>query len=205
MRKTQLAIKQMVDIVGSMIGLIVLSPLFLIIAVAIKLDSEGPVFFKQERLGKDGRVFRIIKFRTMVVNAEQLGAGVHLGKDDDRITEVGRFLRKYSLDELPQLINVARGEMSLVGPRPLLPRFPKTYDEYTRDERLRFIMKPGMSGLAQVNGRGSLSWEEKFIYDARYVREYSLRLDCKILIKTVSCIIRPKGIYKDESGNEYEH
>ena len=201
MRKLNLVIKRIIDIIASVVGLILLMPLFIIIAVLIKLTSKGPVFFRQKRLGKKGIVFKIYKFRTMIDNAEKLGDGIHITKNDDRITSIGRILRKYSLDELPQLINVLRGEMSLVGPRPLLTNEPKEYSMYTSEEKIRFMMKPGITGLAQINGR-SLTWEEKFVYDKQYVENFSLIMDLKILIRTIGQVIFPKNIYKDEKNNE---
>lgn len=171
-------IKRLIDFWASLFGFILLSPLFLVIAVAIKLDSPGPVFFRQERVGKDGRVFKIFKFRTMVVNAEKMGAGVFVEKEDPRITRVGKWLRNTSLDELPQLINVLRGEMSLVGPRPTLPYQVERYDER---QRRRLLMRPGITGWVQVNGRNSLTWPEKIELDIWYVEHWSLWLDLRIL------------------------
>jgi len=198
MSNINLFIKRLIDIFGSLVGMIITSPVLIIIAVLIKLTSKGSVFYIQDRLGKDGVTFKIIKFRTMVENAENIGSGIHVTENDSRITKIGRFLRKYSLDELPQLFNVLKGDMSLVGPRPLLTHFPKTFDEYDEKERLRFKMKPGITGLAQINGRGSLSWDEKFSYDIRYVSRYSLKIDILILFKTIGCLIKPKNIYKSE-------
>lgn len=194
-----LMIKRLIDFWGSLFGLILISPLFLVVAVAIKLDSPGPVFFRQERAGKDGRVFKIFKFRTMVVNAEKMGAGVFVEKEDSRITRVGKLLRDTSLDELPQLINVLRGEMSLVGPRPTLPYQVERYDE--RQKR-RLLLRPGITGWAQVRGRNSLTWPEKIELDIWYVENWSLWLDLKILCKTIYAIFNKQNLYSGLKGDQ---
>lgn len=188
-------LKRVVDLVGSLIGLIVLSPLFLLIALLIKFDSEGPVFFKQERIGKNGEPFILYKFRTMVKNAESKGSGVFTEEKDPRITRIGSILRKTSLDELPQLINVLKGEMSLVGPRPPVPYHPYEYKDYPDKYKVRFNLKPGITGLAQVNGRNNLSWEERFEYDLEYVRKQNLFIDIKIMVKTFFKIANQTGLY----------
>jgi len=190
-----LILKRVVDLVGSLIGLIVLSPLFLLIALLIKFDSEGPVFFKQERIGKNGEPFILYKFRTMVKNAESKGSGVFTEEKDPRITRIGSILRKTSLDELPQLINVLKGEMSLVGPRPPVPYHPYEYKDYPDKYKVRFNLKPGITGLAQVNGRNNLSWEERFEYDLEYVRKQNLFIDIKIMVKTFFKIANQTGLY----------
>ncbi len=192
-------IKRLIDFWASLFGLILLFSLFLVIAVAIKLDSPGPVFFRQERVGKDGRVFKIFKFRTMVVNAEKMGAGVFVEKEDPRITRVGKWLRNTSLDELPQLINVLRGEMSLVGPRPTLPYQVERYDER---QRRRLLMSPGITGWAQVNGRNSLTWPEKVELDIWYVEHWSLWLDLKILWKTFFTMFKKEDLYPGLKGDQ---
>ena len=162
----------------------------------IKLDSKGPVFFKQERVGKDGELFTIYKFRTMVENAENKGAGYRVKNKDPRITKIGNFLRKASLDELPQLINVLKGNMSLVGPRPTLAFQVKDYNEY---QKQRLKVKPGITGLAQVNGRASLDWEERIEYDIRYIENRSFILDLKIIFKTFIVLFRNDNIYADKN------
>ncbi|MCK8816298.1 sugar transferase [Natroniella sulfidigena] len=177
-------IKRVVDFIGSLFGLIILFPLFILIGVAIKLDSKGPIFFKQDRLGKDGQVFKIYKFRTMVQNAEDKGSGLFTSKGDPRITKVGKFLRKTSLDELPQLINVIKGEMSLVGPRPPVPYHPYEYNEYSEEQKLRFCVLPGITGYAQIKGRNHLSWDSRIEKDIWYVRNYSIFLDIRIILFT---------------------
>ena len=196
MKVVNLFIKRLIDIFGSLIGLIVFSPIFLIISILIKLTSEGPVFFTQERLGKDGKGFKIIKFRTMVVNAENIGDGLSVkSEDDDRITKIGKFLRATSLDELPQLWNVLIGDMSMVGPRPPVPYHPYRYSEYDDFQRRRFLMKPGMTGLAQVTVRNSVPWDERILIDVEYVDRFNIWLDIKILFKTLQKIFKRESIY----------
>jgi len=196
-RKVNLLIKRFVDILGSFIGIIILSPLFILVAICIKVTSEGPVFFKQKRLGKDGKVFDIIKFRTMIVNAEKIGDGLTVKSEDDpRITKVGKLLRKTSLDELPQLINVLKGDMSLVGPRPPATYFPYDgYENYPEWAKRRFDMRPGMTGLAQITVRNSVVWDKRIVIDNIYIDEFNILLDTKILLLTVARIIKPQSIY----------
>lgn len=195
MRKFNLFLKRLIDIFASLIGLILISPLLIIIAIAIKLTSEGPVFFKQERLGKDGKIFKIIKFRTMVVNAEKIGTGIFVKSDDKRITKVGKFLRSTSLDELPQLFNVLFGDMSLVGPRPPVPYHPYKYEDYSEFQKKRFKMKPGMTGLAQVTVRNSVDWDKRILIDVQYVEKFNILLDIKILFKTFLKVFKRESIY----------
>ncbi len=196
MRAVNVFIKRVVDLLGSIIGGIIISPFLLIIALLIKLTSKGPVFFKQQRLGKDGKIFNILKFRTMVVNAENIGDGLFVKTgQDNRITKVGKFLRGTSLDELPQLWNVIAGDMSLVGPRPPVPYHPYRYDEYSDFQRKRFEMRPGMTGLTQVTVRNSVPWDERIRVDVKYVENFSIWLDIKILFKTVKKIFRKESIY----------
>ncbi|MCL5981599.1 MAG: sugar transferase [Firmicutes bacterium] len=192
-------IKRLMDFWGSLFALMLISPFFLVVAVAIKLDSSGPVFFRQERAGKDGRVFKIFKFRTMVVDAETMGAGVFVEKEDSRITKVGKWLRDTSLDELPQLINVLLGEMSLVGPRPTLPYQVERYDER---QRQRLLLRPGITGWAQVSGRNSLTWPEKIELDIWYVENRSLRLDIRILWQTIYVIFDKQDLYSGLKGDQ---
>jgi len=196
-RKVNLLIKRFVDILGSFIGIIILSPLFILVAICIKVTSEGPVFFKQKRLGKDGKVFDIIKFRTMIVNAEKIGDGLTVKSEDDpRITKVGKLLRKTSLDELPQLINVLKGDMSLVGPRPPATYSPYDgYENYPEWAKRRFDMRPGMTGLAQITVRNSVVWDKRIVIDNIYIDEFNILLDTKILLLTVARIIKPQNIY----------
>jgi lipopolysaccharide/colanic/teichoic acid biosynthesis glycosyltransferase len=194
-------LKRAFDFAASLLGLIILSPLFLIIAVLIKLDSKGPVVFKQERVGKDGELFTIYKFRTMVENAENMGAGYRVKNKDPRITKIGNFLRKTSLDELPQLINIVKGEISIVGPRPTLEYQVKEYNEY---QWQRLKVKPGVTGLAQINGRQSLTWKGKIDYDVQYVNNRSFLLDLKIIFKTFFILFDTSTTHKEELKKEDE-
>ena len=197
MRKINLCIKRCIDFVGSLIGIIILSPVFLVIAIMIKTSSEGPVFFKQERLGKDGKVFKIIKFRTMIVNAEHIGDGLRVREGDDpRITKIGRVLRKTSLDELPQLLNVLNGSMSLVGPRPHATYHPYAgYKAYPDWAKKRFQLRAGITGLAQATVRNSASWDERIRIDNQYVDRFNIWLDIKILCMTVMRVVKSEDIY----------
>jgi len=191
-------LKRMIDVVVSGIGLIILFPIFVIIGIFIKLDSKGPVFFVQERAGKDGRIFKAYKLRTMVDNAEKIGLGYEIAKDDNRITRVGKNLR-WGIDELPQLINVFKGEMSIVGPRPALPH---QVEKYSEQGRRRLEVKPGITGWALVNGRNSLSWPERIKLDIWYIDNWSIWLDLKILFKTVWVVIFTReGIYGKDGIN----
>ena len=190
----QRAIKSAADGFGSVVGLVLLSPLFIITAVMIKLDSSGPVFFKQQRVGKNGKIFSIFKFRTMIEDAEKQGKGYLVEKDDFRITQVGKLLRRFSLDELPQLINILQGDMSLVGPRPTLQY---QVDQYNERQRLRLNMKPGLTGWAQVHGRNELSWPERIEYDIHYIEQWELWLDIKIIFKTIAVLFNKHGVYTD--------
>jgi len=196
MKYLNLFLKRLIDLVGSGIGLIIISPFLIIIALLIKTTSPGPVFFFQERLGKNGRVFKIIKFRTMVVNAEKLGDGLRVKDDSDsRITKIGRFLRSTSLDELPQLFNVFKGEMSLVGPRPPVPYHPYKYEEYTEVQRKRFTMRPGITGLSQIRVRNSVGWDERIVIDNEYINSFNIILDIKVLFFTARKMVQRKNIY----------
>ena len=184
------AFKRFSDIVISLFALIILSPLMLLTALAIKLDSKGPVIFKQERLGYKAKVFHIYKFRSMCENAEQMGTGQYSFAGDMRVTKVGKFIRATSIDELPQLINVLKGEMSLVGFRPPLTYHPWDISEYT-DEQLRmFDVRPGITGWAQVNGRKHTEWHERIRLNVYYVDHLSLFLDIKILFMTVFSVLK---------------
>lgn len=155
------------------------------IALAVKLDSPGPALFKQDRLGKDGKVFQMLKFRSMCVGAERTGSGVYSGKGDSRVTRVGRIIRATSLDELPQLINVLRGDMSLLGPRPPLTYHPWPLEEYTEEQRHMFDVRPGFSGWAQVNGRKEVEWHHRIELNVWYVRHVRFSLDAKIFFMTI--------------------
>ena len=188
-----MVLKRLFDIAVSLAVLIILLPLFGIIALAIKVDDRGPVFFRQQRSGYQGQIFTIYKFRTMVVNADKQGAGVFVEENDSRITRVGKLLRKTSLDELPQLINILKGEMSLVGPRPTLPYQVENYDQR---QMKRLDMKPGITGWAQVKGRSSLSWPERIEKDLWYIENWSLWLDFKIMLITFKVVLAKSNLYK---------
>lgn len=173
------------DLVASAAAIVVLSPILLATALAIKLESRGPVIFKQERLGLKGKPFKIYKFRSMVVGAEKQGTGVYSYKGDARITKVGRFIRVTSLDELPQLFNILKGEMSLIGPRPALTYHPWTFDKYTEHQKRMFDVLPGITGWAQINGRKEVPWPERIELNIYYVENLSLALDMRILFSTL--------------------
>ena len=181
-------LKPAIDFVIALSALLLLSPLLLLIAVLLALSNRGNPFFVQKRPGKDGRIFKIIKFRTMTDQRDKHG---NLLPDYQRLTFMGKVVRKSSLDELPQLINVLKGDMSLVGPRPLLPEYLELYNE---EQQKRHDVKPGITGWAQVNGRNALSWEEKFTYDVEYVKRISPLLDAKIILTTVEKVVRRHGV-----------
>jgi lipopolysaccharide/colanic/teichoic acid biosynthesis glycosyltransferase len=171
------------------------APLLALAALAIKLESHGPVFYRQRRVGRGGRPFELWKLRTMVRGAETLGAGIYVLEGDARITRVGRLLRRYSLDELPNLVNVLRGEMAVVGPRPTVQ---EQVDRYTDRQRLRLEVKPGITGWAQINGRTSLPWPERIELDVWYVEHRSLRLDLRILARTARMLATGHGLYSED-------
>lgn len=201
MKKLNLIIKRLIDLFGSVIGSIIISPILIIIAVLIKITSKGPIFFKQKRLGKNGKTFNILKFRTMVVNAEKIGDGLSVkSENDNRITKVGKFLRATSLDELPQLYNVVLGQMSLVGPRPPVTYFPYDgYDNYPEWAKKRFTMLPGVTGLTQVTVRNSVSWDERIKVDNEYIDSFNIWFDIKLLFGTIVRIFKSENIYLDKS------
>lgn len=182
-------VKRVIDIIISVVGLCFFSGLMLIIAIAIKLESKGPVIFKQKRLGLNGRTFNIYKFRSMYINAENQGSGQYSFADDPRVTKVGKIIRRTSLDELPQFFNIIIGNMSLIGPRPTLTYHPWTLDNYPNEAKRRFNVQPGITGLAQVNGRKGLPWEDRFVYDLTYVENISFLLDLKIFLITVKKVL----------------
>lgn len=177
--------KRFFDIVFSVLGLIVAAIPMLFIAVLIKIDSKGPVLFKQERIGKNGKVFKMLKFRSMCVGAEKQEGGVYCVKGDVRVTKIGKILRATSLDEIPQLWNILKGDMSLIGPRPVLTYHPWTFDKYTEEQKRMFEVRPGITGWAQVNGRKIVEWNKRINLSVYYVEHLSLWLDIKILFKTV--------------------
>lgn len=195
-------LKRIMDLLASIFGIIILSPILIIISLAIKFTSKGPVFFKQERLGKNGEVFKIIKFRTMINKAEEVGTGIKTFAGDPRITKVGNVLRKTSLDELPQLFNVVYGNMSIVGPRPPVPYHPREYKDYPKHQVQRFEVKPGITGYAQVRGRNLLTWDERIEYDVEYVLERNIFLDIKIIILTFIKVFKKEDINSGRNENK---
>ncbi|MCA0353844.1 MAG: sugar transferase [Chloroflexi bacterium] len=184
--------KRWFDLIVASLGLLLLSPLLLLISLAIKLTSRGPIFYIRPRVGRDSHEFPFYKFRTMVVNAEGQGLGIEVAHNDQRITLVGQWLRRWSFDELPQLFNVVQGEMSLIGPRPSLP---EQVARYTPDQRQRLAVRPGITGWAQVNGRNDIDWAARIQLDCWYIEHWSWRLDGLILWRTIGAILRPVGIY----------
>ena len=191
------AIRRAFDLGVSLIAAVLTAPIVALLAVAIRVESPGAPLYSQTRVGKDGREFAIYKLRTMVHGAEFIGAGLAIQEGDDRITALGRFLRRYSLDELPNLWNVLRGEMSIVGPRPTLSA---QVQQYTPRQRGRLAVKPGITGWAQVNGRASLPWSERIELDLWYVEHRSLALDARILARTIGMVLTGRGLYKGERG-----
>ena len=189
--KFQHAVKRAIDIVCSGIGLIVLSPILIIAAILIRKNLGSPIFFTQDRIGKDGKVFKMIKFRTMLDATDKYGNQL---PDEERLTSFGKLLRSTSIDELPELVNVFLGDMSLVGPRPLLVEYK---DLYSTEQWRRHEVRPGITGWAQVNGRNSISWAERFKLDVEYIDNYNLILDIKILFMTVLKVIKKDGISQD--------
>ena len=193
MRKFQLFIKRAFDIFASFLAIVLLTviPVLIIVPILIKLTSKGPAVFTQERAGKNGKVFKIYKFRTMRIPEDSLDENGNMLEPKQRITKVGKFLRATSLDELMQLFNVLNGTMSIVGPRPTLPF---QVEKYTSEQFRRLDMRPGVTGWAQVNGRNNLNWAQKIEYDVEYVHNFSLWLDIKILFKTVAVVFKMDGI-----------
>lgn len=189
-------IKRFMDITVSLLGLVILLPLFVIISITILVTMGWPVIFIQNRAGYKGKIFKMIKFRTMTNEKDKNG---NLLPDSKRLTKFGKFLRSLSLDELPELFNVLKGDMSLVGPRPLLPEY---LPYYTREQMRRHDVKPGITGWAQINGRNAISWEEKFKYDVWYVDNWSIWLDLKILFLTIIKVLKREGISKPGVATE---
>ena len=184
MRGFYRAVKRFLDVTASFLGLVLLFPLLLTVSILIKIDSRGPVIFRQKRIGRNGKVFEIYKFRSMCVGAEKTGSGVYSGKGDARVTRIGKILRATSIDELPQLLNILKGEMSFVGPRPPLTYHPWKYEEYTDFQKRMFEVRPGITGWAQVNGRKDVEWHKRIELNFWYVDHMSLLLDIKIMFMT---------------------
>ena len=197
MRAVDALVRRALDLVIAGAISAVTAPVVALLALAVRLESPGHPIYTQTRVGKDGALFEIYKLRTMVHGAEFTGAGLAIQEGDDRITRLGRFLRRYSLDELPNLWNVLRGEMSIIGPRPTLQ---VQVDQYTDRERGRLAVKPGITGWAQVNGRASLPWSERIELDLWYVEHRTLSLDFEILVRTVRMVVTGQGLYKGETG-----
>ncbi len=205
-----LFIKRIMDIFISIIGITILAPVFIIISIAIKLDSKGPVLFVQKRRTKDGKVFSMLKFRSMIVNAEKVGTGLFNYENDPRVTKVGRFLRDKSLDEIPQLFNVLQGSLAIVGPRPPVEYELGEFETLNQKYKKRFQMKAGITGIAQVVGRNDILWDEKVEYDNQYIdkfKTWGVLLDIKIIIQTFASVLRNENIYEnkfDESIDDVE-
>ena len=190
-------IRRLLDIAVSATGLLLTAPVLLAAVIAIRIESRGGAIYRQRRAGKHGAQFDVFKLRTMFDGAEHLGAGLAINANDSRITRVGAVLRRTSLDELPNLLNVLRGEMSLIGPRPTLP---VQVEQYSRRQRRRLEVKPGITGWAQVNGRASLRWADRIELDLYYIEHRSLALDMKILARTPAMVLGGRGLYKGQAG-----
>lgn len=191
--------KRLMDVLLSGLAIVILSPMLVTVAIAVKLDSDGPIIFRQERRTRDGRVFSMYKFRSMVVNAEKMGSGLFNYENDPRVTKVGRFLRNSSIDELPQLFNIFIGDMSIVGPRPCVKYELGDFDTLNNRYKKRFQVKAGLTGLAQVMGRNDISWDEKVTYDNKYVDEFQkhgIFLDIKIIVQTFMKVFKKENIYE---------
>ncbi len=196
-----LIIKRIFDIVSASLLSLFLIPLWLVVAIWIKIDSEGPIFYTQKRRTKDGKVFNMLKFRSMVVNAEQMDAGLFNYENDPRVTKAGRFLRNTSIDELPQLFNIIKGDMSVVGPRPCVVYELGDFETLNNRYKKRFSVKAGLTGLAQVKGRNDIKWDEKVGYDDEYVDEFSrlgILIDIKILVLSVIKVFKKENIYENK-------
>nr|WP_232483672.1 sugar transferase [Brevibacterium yomogidense] len=190
----RLAVKRVLDVVGASIGLLVLSPLLLCVAITVRIRLGAPVLFTQWRTGRHGAAFTMLKFRTMT---DAVGADGELLPDDQRLTACGRLLRRTSLDELPELLNVLRGDMSLVGPRPLLESYT---EHFTEVEARRLLVRPGITGLAQVRGRNTVGWDDRLAWDVEYVDGLSVRRDLRLLLETVAAVLRSDGVVEDPSS-----
>jgi len=192
-------IKRLFDIIVSFTALVFAFIPMAVVAILVKADSDGPVIFRQKRLGKDGKVFEMLKFRTMKTNSEFTGSGVYSNDSDSRVTKIGRILRKTSIDELPQLINILKGDMSLLGPRPPLTYHPWPYEQYTDEQRRMFDVRPGITGWAQINGRKDVEWHKRIELNVWYVDHVSLLLDIKIFFITILKVLR-----NDDNENKGE-
>jgi len=198
MKKMQLIIKRFFDLLFALILLVLLIPLFVAVSIIIKLESKGPVLFIHERIGKNQKRFKVYKFRSMIDSAINIGMGIKTKEGDPRITKTGKYIRKTSIDELPQLINILKGEMSFIGPRPAIDVHLK---HYTPIGYCRFNLRPGLSGLAQINGRGNITVKKRLVYDVCYVLNYSLMLDLKILCKTFYVVFAGVNVYRKQHAD----
>jgi lipopolysaccharide/colanic/teichoic acid biosynthesis glycosyltransferase len=190
-------IRRAIDIVGGTLALILAAPVMAVAMLAIRIESRGHPIYKQRRVGRDGKPFDLLKLRTMVDGAENIGAGLAINDNDPRVTRVGALLRRTSLDELPNLLNVVRGDMSFIGPRPTIPA---QVAQYTERQRGRLAIKPGITGWAQVNGRTTLPWSERIELDLYYIEHRSPALDARILWRTVAIVLGGSGLYKGDTG-----
>jgi lipopolysaccharide/colanic/teichoic acid biosynthesis glycosyltransferase len=190
-------VTRVLDLLAASVALLFASPVLLVAMVAIRLETHGSPIYRQRRIGRHGEPFEMLKLRTMVTGAEHIGAGMAVNVGDTRITRVGAILRRFSIDELPNLVNVVRGEMSVVGPRPTIQA---QVDQYTDSQRRRLEVKPGITGWAQINGRATLPWHERIELDVWYVDHRTLRLDVAILFKTVRLLVTGEGLYKGDKG-----
>jgi lipopolysaccharide/colanic/teichoic acid biosynthesis glycosyltransferase len=190
-------IRRAIDVVGGSVALVLAAPVIGVAMLAIRLESRGHPIYRQRRVGKGGRPFDLLKLRTMVDGAEHIGAGLAINQNDPRVTRVGALLRRTSLDELPNLLNVVRGDMSFIGPRPTLP---VQVDQYTERQRGRLRIRPGITGWAQVNGRTALPWSERIELDLHYIEHRSLAFDARILWRTLGIVLGGSGLYKGDTG-----
>lgn len=197
--------KRGLDILGALLFILIFFPVYLIVALAVRLDSKGPIIFKQLRLGVNGKEYYIYKFRSMVVNAEKMGTGLFNYANDPRVTKVGNFLRNSSLDEIPQIFNILKGDMSFVGPRPPVNYELGDYKDFTGSLKARFRVKPGVTGYAQISGRNELSWDEKILHDNRYIEDFyqwGILIDVKVILITIVKVLKNEGGHELEENAE---
>lgn len=187
--------KRILDLFLSVFLFITLSPLFLLISIMIKIDSKGPILFKQKRIGKSGKIFEMLKFRSMFIGTEKIGTGVYSFKNDNRVTKVGKFLRIFSLDELPQILNIIKGEMSFIGPRPPLTYHPWEFNRYNEEQLKMFNVPPGITGWAQINGRKNVEWHKRINLNIWYVNNICFLLDLKIFLLTIVRVLSTSNNY----------
>lgn len=193
-------LKFILDLIIALLAAFVLLPVFIIISILIKMESKGPVFFKQPRLGLNGSIFNIYKFRSMITDQSIYKKTKEVYEDDPRITRIGSFIRKTSLDELPQIINIIKGEMSFIGPRPPLPNFPKKFNEYNEFEKQRFSVKPGISGLAQIRCREIHDWDINIPIDVEYAQDYSFSYDVKLFFLSLKAFFKTDNVYRKNNS-----